>query len=740
VQDSLLQYFAESEVAFDHFVIQMPSGVILKDGQPIKLEPQILRFLLLLIKHKDHIVSRDKIVAQVWGDKKASDVAIRALVKKLRIALGDNARAPKFLKTIPLQGYLFIMPVKVEFHQANWWRSKRMIYSISVVAIILITLFAQAQFETLTSNQRKPEREVIISNIAQMKGSEVSPYLSNNDRLLFSHRGVNDKYLQLYVKELNSVVSKRVTWDSADYVDGIFSSDASQAIVKRKSGNQESLLIFNFDVDFNVLSAQPITLDEAVLLQNISAVSYSQDDSNLYLFGEARTNRESITAPEDQLTRQVQAANFGLIRYNIELKQPFVLAIPVPIGSRVIDAKESVDGEFLAVLIRSETHADITVQELSSRVIKLVKRVPLRSTSLVWATDGGSITLSTEAGELLNLNISKRRLYRWGDLPVKATEVVSQCGEYCFVIKEREADLINIVERPFAFNKQSYIGATQFPATSNDRFPTYFNDGKGIYFLSLSSDALAIKRYIDGKGVEVIYTLPKTSNINSFVLSPKENYFAGELDGRIFLYSLNMGTLSFLTSGELTNSNPVWISDDVLFYQHNENNRSVIFAHDVVSNKVQVQAKGFQFIKPLNNKQWLLVDEKSQAYLYEKRPLQSGEYASEVPVFSLEMLDKSTKFAELESLNSSGFEVVDNALFFISVKNGLYLLNKMALATGEIESLDLGMQSVLRQFDIHPDMQKMLLVESSLAQSNLLRVDGLSLASRQVKKVVTETP
>ena len=740
MQDSLLQYFAESEIAFDHFVIQMPSGVILKDGQPIKLEPQILTFLLLLIKHKDQIVSRDKIVAQVWGDKKASDDAIRALVKKLRIALGDNARAPKFLKTVPLQGYLFIMPVKVEFYQADWWRSKRVIYSISVVTIILITLFVQAQFETFTSDERKPEREVIISTITQMKGSEVSPYLSTNDRLLFSHRGINDKSLQLYVKELNSAVSKRVTWDSADYVDGIFSSDASQAIVKRKSGNQESLLIFNFDVDFNVLSAQPITLDEAVILQSISAISYSQDDTNLYLFGEAITNSESITAVEGELTRQVQAANFGLIRYNIESEQLVVLAIPVPIGSQVMDAKESVDGEFLAVLIRSEKHADIYVQELSSKETKLVKRVPLLSTSLVWATDGGSITFSTEAGELLNLNISKRRLYRWSDLPVKATEVVSQCGEYCFVIKEREADLINIVERPFAFNKQSYIGATQFPVTSNDRFPTYFNDGKGIYFLSLSSDALAIKRYIDGKGVEVIYTLPKTSNINSFVLSPDENYFAGELDGRIFLYSLNMGTLSFLTSGKLTNSNPVWISDDVLFYQQNENNRSVIYAHDVVSNKVEVQAKGFQFIKPLNNKKWLLVDEKSQAYLYEKRPLESGEYASEVPVFSVDMLDESIKFAELESLNSSGFEVVDNALFFISVQNGLYLLNRMALATGEIESLDLGMQSVLRQFDIHPDMQKMLLVESSLAQNNLLRVDGLTLATRQFKQVVTETP
>jgi hypothetical protein len=67
-------------------------------------------------------------------------------------------------------------------------------------------------------------------------------------------------------------------------------------------------------------------------------------------------------------------------------------------------------------------------------------------------------------------------------------------------------------------------------------------------------------------------------------------------------------------------------------------------------------------------------------------------------------------------------------------------MNRVALDTGELESRDLGRQSVLPQFDIHPNMQKMLLVESSLAQSNLLKVDGLTLTTRQINQVVTETP
>lgn len=770
MQDSLLQYFGESEIHFDHFVIRTPSGEVLKDRKAVKLEPQVFTFLLLLIRHKEHIVSRDEIVAAVWGDKKASDDAIRALVKKLRIALGDNARAPKFLKTVPLKGYLFIMPVQVEFHQADWWRSKYAIYGTSIAVVIFVTLFVQAQFGTFKSNVEKPKTEVFITTITQMTGNEVSPYLSKSNHLLFSHRGINDKSLNLYVKELNSSVSKRITWDDADYINGIFSSDASQAIVKKIVDDQESLLLFSFDTNFNVTKAEPIVLDEALLLQRINAISYSYDDQNLYLFGEiksvsefsisANVSKSPIVSSDSKsvlndnlnteldgsgdlnLNRVVQSANFGLIRYNIESKQSRVLSLPVPVGARVIDAKESVDGEFLAVLIQNESHADIYIQVVESKEVKFVKRVPMQSNSIVWAADSQSITFATQSGDLLNLNIAKQRLYQWAGLPINASEVISQCDEYCFVVKEKEADLTNIVERLFVFNESAYISANQFSLTSNDRFPTYFDEGNGIYFLSLSKNELAIKRYIDGKGLETLYELPQTSDIKSFVLSPDEKQFAGELDGRIFVYNLRMRTLSFLSSEASIKRNPVWLTDDVVSYQQIENGSSVIYAHDFVSNRATLLAKDLLFIKPLNDTQWLLVDEQLNAYLHKQVNTESTQLrrTSELPLFSPDMLAENTKFAQLDSVNNNGFKVIDNALYFISNNDGIYLLQKIALETGKRESRDLGLQAVLAQFDIHPDMQKMVLVESSLSHSNLFKVDGLTLTTRQINQVVTEIP
>ncbi len=742
MQDSLLQYFGESEITFDQFSIKTPSGEVLKEGQVIKLEPQVLSFLLLLIRRKEHVVSREEIITEVWAGKKASDDAIRALVKKLRIALGDNARAPKFVKTVPLQGYLFIMPVELEFNQADWWRSKYFFYGISASVIILITLLVQAQFGSFQANPEGSLREVSISKITEMKGSEVSPYLSKNNKLLFSHRGDGDQSLQLYVKDLNSMSLKRLTWGAASFTDGIFSPDASQAIVSKHENGIASLLLLNFDQVFNITGVEPIELDESFDSQKVSAISYSINGGSLYLFADALTNPDINSA----ISR-------GLIHYNVESKNSVVLVFPLTTDSIVIDAIESNDGKLLAVLSHTDGKAEIHVQNLATKEIILSKIVPELPNSMVWAADGRSMTFATNKGNLLNLNIPKELIYLWSGLPIDVSEVVSECGEYCFVVKEQESDLLNVVERPSPFKEQIYISTLQFSLASTDRFPSYFDAGKGIFFVSLSDNKLVLNRYVDGGDVEAIYELPKTNDFNSLILSPDEKVFAGELDGRIFLYSLDNGAFSFLTSASVNSKNPVWsLNGEELFYQQVTQNKSVIYAQDIVSNKIRVKAEGLIFIKPLDSTRWLLVDEKRQAYLYQNSiqatsVTEDEEQIQPIPaaptgmtVFSNETLSASLKFAELDNVSSNDFDVENEALFFINTSANSSFLNKLELETNTLETVELKAAAILHQLDIHPNTQKMLTVEYSLSQSNLLKVDGLILQPRQVNQVITETP
>jgi TolB-like protein/DNA-binding winged helix-turn-helix (wHTH) protein/Flp pilus assembly protein TadD len=78
----------------------------------LKLERIPLEILLLLVEHKDEIVTRDEIVSRVWGKGVFLDTdnSIRGAIRKLRQALKDDADCPRFIQTVTGQGYRFIAP------------------------------------------------------------------------------------------------------------------------------------------------------------------------------------------------------------------------------------------------------------------------------------------------------------------------------------------------------------------------------------------------------------------------------------------------------------------------------------------------------------------------------------------------------------------------------------------------------------------------------------------------------
>jgi TolB-like protein len=81
----------------------------------IRLERIPLEILVLLIEHKDEIVTRDEIVSRVWGKGVFLDTdnSIRGAIRKLRQALKDDAESPRFIQTVTGQGYRFIAHVAV---------------------------------------------------------------------------------------------------------------------------------------------------------------------------------------------------------------------------------------------------------------------------------------------------------------------------------------------------------------------------------------------------------------------------------------------------------------------------------------------------------------------------------------------------------------------------------------------------------------------------------------------------
>ena len=95
--------------------VDLSLGVISTGQNPTdatRVEPKCIAVLAELVSAYPQMISKDDLIKQAWGDVIVSDDALLRVISQLRKALKDNARSPKFIKTIPKRGYQLICAVK----------------------------------------------------------------------------------------------------------------------------------------------------------------------------------------------------------------------------------------------------------------------------------------------------------------------------------------------------------------------------------------------------------------------------------------------------------------------------------------------------------------------------------------------------------------------------------------------------------------------------------------------------
>jgi DNA-binding winged helix-turn-helix (wHTH) protein/tetratricopeptide (TPR) repeat protein len=81
----------------------------------VKLEKKPMELLIFLVSRREQLVSRQEIVAKLWGSDLFIDTEpnLNNIVRKIRTALGDDSAKPRFLETVVGKGYRFVGPVRV---------------------------------------------------------------------------------------------------------------------------------------------------------------------------------------------------------------------------------------------------------------------------------------------------------------------------------------------------------------------------------------------------------------------------------------------------------------------------------------------------------------------------------------------------------------------------------------------------------------------------------------------------
>lgn len=221
------------------------------------------------------LITRDEILADVWGVRDVSDGRISRVIRVLRVALGDDSREPKYIETIPKRGFRFIAPVtevvvstgianpveELSFvepaaaavvasktsSRSRWYRWVAMLVILSCGLLYL----GWQQFY-----QQEPEVAGVLFKrfqpLTSLKGLEVHPAMSpDGNYLVFNH--VNEQsQQQLMLQHMHNFDVKVLVAESTNISSAAWRPDGKAlAYIKLVRGQRCELRLLTLSSDFS---------------------------------------------------------------------------------------------------------------------------------------------------------------------------------------------------------------------------------------------------------------------------------------------------------------------------------------------------------------------------------------------------------------------------------------------------------------------------------------------------------
>jgi len=84
-------------------------GLLTHENTCHRLDPQTRHLLNYFLAHPGEILSITDLSKNVWQGRVVCDDSIRRAVSRLRHVLNDKAFQPRFIETLPRQGFRFIV-------------------------------------------------------------------------------------------------------------------------------------------------------------------------------------------------------------------------------------------------------------------------------------------------------------------------------------------------------------------------------------------------------------------------------------------------------------------------------------------------------------------------------------------------------------------------------------------------------------------------------------------------------
>ena len=98
--------------AFENHVLDVDRRELRRGSALIAVEPQVFDLLVYLLQNRDRVVSKDDLIAGVWGGRIVSESTLDSRINAVRKAVGDSGQRQKFVRTVARKGIRFVGEVR----------------------------------------------------------------------------------------------------------------------------------------------------------------------------------------------------------------------------------------------------------------------------------------------------------------------------------------------------------------------------------------------------------------------------------------------------------------------------------------------------------------------------------------------------------------------------------------------------------------------------------------------------
>jgi DNA-binding winged helix-turn-helix (wHTH) protein len=96
------------EFSFGEHLLDLNRRELGRGAGLIALEPQVFDLLVYLVQNRDRVVSKDDLLAAVWGGRIVAESTLTSRISALRRAVGDSGDAQRLIRTVPRKGLRFV--------------------------------------------------------------------------------------------------------------------------------------------------------------------------------------------------------------------------------------------------------------------------------------------------------------------------------------------------------------------------------------------------------------------------------------------------------------------------------------------------------------------------------------------------------------------------------------------------------------------------------------------------------